>query len=89
MLSTPRLQDPKFRQFQNVQSLVSDKEEQQEKPTLRGDGVRRRRQPDVRDAGGDDVVDLPHQQVVPPSALPPRLPVEPLKRTQQLVQKLN
>ena len=48
--------------------------------TLGGDGVRRRREPDVRDAGGGDVVDLPHQEVVPPAALLPRLPVEPLNQ---------
>ena len=32
----------------------------------------------MRDAGGGDVVDLPHQEVVPPAALLPRLPVERL-----------
>ena len=48
--------------------------------TLGGDGVRRRREPDVRDAGGGDVVDLPQQEVVPPAALLPRLPVEPLNQ---------
>ena len=32
----------------------------------------------MRDAGGGDVVDLPHQEVVPTAALLPRLPVERL-----------
>ena len=54
--------------------------------TLGGDGVRRRREPDVRDAGGGDVVDLPHQEVVPPAALLARLPVERLRHGAQFFQ---
>ncbi|CAM0943928.1 unnamed protein product [Alopecurus aequalis] len=45
---------------------------------LLGDGVRRRWEPDLRDAGGGDVVHLAQQEVVPPAALLPRLPVETL-----------
>jgi hypothetical protein len=48
--------------------------------TFSGDGVRRWRQPDVRDSCGGDVIDLPHHHVVPPAALLPRLPVEPLQQ---------
>uniref|UniRef100_J3MY47 Uncharacterized protein n=1 Tax=Oryza brachyantha TaxID=4533 RepID=J3MY47_ORYBR len=45
---------------------------------LRRDGVRRRREPDVRDPGRGDVVDAAMEEVVPPALLLPRLPVEPL-----------
>jgi hypothetical protein len=45
---------------------------------LLGDGLRRRWEPDVRDARGRDVIHLAHQEVVPPAILLPRLPVETL-----------
>ena len=46
--------------------------------TLLGERVRRRREPDMSDAGLGDVVHLAHQEVVPSSVLLPRLPVEAL-----------
>ena len=51
---------------------------------LLGDGLRRRWEPDVRDAGGSDVVHLAHQEVVPPAILLPRLPVETLSQNSKL-----
>jgi hypothetical protein len=46
--------------------------------TLGRDGVRGWRQPDVRDAGLGDVVDLGLEAVVPAALLLARLPVKPL-----------
>ena len=43
-----------------------------------GERVRRRREPDMSDAGLGDVVHLAHQEAVPSSVLLPRLPVEAL-----------
>ena len=53
--------------------------------------MRRRRQPDVGDSGGGDVVDLAHHHVVPPAALLPRLPVEALPQNsdQNSVQNIH
>jgi hypothetical protein len=49
---------------------------------LLADGLRRRWEPDVRDAGGGDVIDLGHQEVVPTAIMLPRLPVETLSQNQ-------
>ncbi len=56
--------------------------ERAEHRTLLADRVRRRREPDVGDAGCGDVVHLAHQEVVPPAILLPRLPVESLHHHQ-------
>jgi hypothetical protein len=45
---------------------------------LLGEGVRRRWEPDVGDAGLGDVIHLALQEVVPSPVLLPRLPVEAL-----------
>jgi hypothetical protein len=45
---------------------------------LLGDRVRRRREPDVGDAGLGDVVHLAHQEFVPSPVLLPGFPVEAL-----------
>ncbi|KAM3244174.1 hypothetical protein ACQJBY_055848 [Aegilops geniculata] len=50
--------------------------------SLLGDGLRRRGEPHVRDAGGGDVVHLAHQEVVPSAIVLPRLPVETLPHAQ-------
>uniref|UniRef100_J3MTS0 Uncharacterized protein n=1 Tax=Oryza brachyantha TaxID=4533 RepID=J3MTS0_ORYBR len=46
---------------------------------LRRHRVRRRREPDVGDAGAGDLLHLLMQKVVPPTLHPPRLPVKPLR----------
>jgi hypothetical protein len=53
---------------------------------LLADGLRRRWEPDVRDAGGGDVIDLGHQEVVPTAIMLPRLPVETLSHKSKLIQ---
>ena len=81
MLSTPRFYDFTHSLFCQFASYVRARINlgRNRRWTFIGDGVRWRRQPDVGDSDGGDVVHLPHHLVVPPAALIPRLPVETLQ----------
>lgn len=65
-------------EIHNTEVGAAEQKHSEKENTLLGERVRRRREPDVSDAGIGDVFHLAHQEVVPSPVLLPGLPVEAL-----------